>query len=123
MTVTCLKPGATETEFFRRAYMEDTRVGAQEKDDPAAVARMGTLRFRTQAPMLGLAFTDNRTLAVGAWGEVVHLLALPEGKAQGQLDLPRGGRVLAASADGKLLAVATDGAPPTSGSSESGEQR
>ena len=28
-------PGATETEFFRRADMLDTKVGAAKKDDPA----------------------------------------------------------------------------------------
>ena len=37
VTVTCLKPGATETEFFHRAEMEDTRVGTMPKDDPADV--------------------------------------------------------------------------------------
>jgi short-subunit dehydrogenase len=41
ITVTCLMPGATETEFFERADMLDTKVGAQEKDDPAKVARDG----------------------------------------------------------------------------------
>lgn len=41
VTVTCLMPGATETEFFRRADMLDTKVGAQEKDDPADVAKDG----------------------------------------------------------------------------------
>lgn len=41
ITVTCLMPGATETEFFRRAGMEDTAVGAAAKDDPAAVAETG----------------------------------------------------------------------------------
>jgi uncharacterized protein len=41
VTVTCLMPGATETEFFRRADMLDTKVGAEEKDDPAEVARNG----------------------------------------------------------------------------------
>jgi short-subunit dehydrogenase len=41
VTVTCLIPGATETEFFERAGMTDTRVGQQEKDDPADVARAG----------------------------------------------------------------------------------
>lgn len=41
LTVTCLMPGATETEFFRRADMMDTKVGTEEKDDPAAVARAG----------------------------------------------------------------------------------
>lgn len=42
VTVTCLMPGATETEFFERADMEDTKIGASEnKDDPAKVARDG----------------------------------------------------------------------------------
>lgn len=41
ITVSCLMPGATETEFFRRAEMLDTRVGQAKKDDPAAVARDG----------------------------------------------------------------------------------
>jgi short-subunit dehydrogenase len=41
ITVTCLMPGATETEFFERADMLDTKVGTQEKDDPAKVARDG----------------------------------------------------------------------------------
>ena len=34
-------PGPTETEFFERADMLDTKVGAGEKDDPADVARDG----------------------------------------------------------------------------------
>jgi short-subunit dehydrogenase len=41
VTVTCLMPGATETEFFERADMTDTKVGQQEKDDPAEVAKVG----------------------------------------------------------------------------------
>lgn len=41
ITVSCLMPGATETEFFRRADMLDTEVGQAEKDDPAMVARTG----------------------------------------------------------------------------------
>ena len=41
VTVTCLMPGATDTEFFERAGMEDTKVGAGKKDDPADVARTG----------------------------------------------------------------------------------
>lgn len=41
VTVTCLMPGATETEFFERADMLDTKVGQQEKDDPAEVAKTG----------------------------------------------------------------------------------
>lgn len=41
VTVTCLMPGATETRFFERAGMLDTKVGQQEKDDPADVAKTG----------------------------------------------------------------------------------
>ena len=41
VTVTCLMPGATETEFFKRAGMVDTNIGQSEKDDPANVAKVG----------------------------------------------------------------------------------
>jgi short-subunit dehydrogenase len=41
IVVSCLMPGATETEFFRRADMLDTAVGQQKKDDPADVAKAG----------------------------------------------------------------------------------
>jgi short-subunit dehydrogenase len=41
ITVTCLMPGATETKFFERADMMDTKVGTARKDDAAFVARAG----------------------------------------------------------------------------------
>lgn len=41
VTVTCLMPGATDTEFFARADMLDTKVGTEEKMDPAEVAKIG----------------------------------------------------------------------------------
>ncbi|MEU9097992.1 SDR family NAD(P)-dependent oxidoreductase [Streptomyces sp. NPDC048361] len=41
ITLTSLMPGPTETDFFDRAGMNDTKVGRQEKDDPAEVARQG----------------------------------------------------------------------------------
>ncbi len=41
VTVTCLMPGATETEFFARADMLDTKVGTDKKDDAAFVAKKG----------------------------------------------------------------------------------
>lgn len=41
ITVTCLMPGPTDTEFFRRADLMDTSVGQAKKDDPAEVARVG----------------------------------------------------------------------------------
>jgi uncharacterized protein len=41
VTITSLMPGPTETDFFRRADMEDTKVGASSKDDPVKVAKQG----------------------------------------------------------------------------------
>ena len=43
ITVTCLMPGPTETQFFERAGLTDTKVGQSEKDDPADV-RQGRIR-------------------------------------------------------------------------------
>jgi short-subunit dehydrogenase len=41
VTVTALLPGPTDTEFFDRAGMRDTRLGQMSKDDAAQVARQG----------------------------------------------------------------------------------
>lgn len=41
VTVTALMPGPTDTNFFHRADMDDTKVGAGKKDDPAEVAKQG----------------------------------------------------------------------------------
>ncbi|HEV7441438.1 MAG TPA: SDR family NAD(P)-dependent oxidoreductase [Steroidobacteraceae bacterium] len=42
VSVTCLMPGITDTDFFERAGMMDTKVGADDhKMDPAEVARIG----------------------------------------------------------------------------------
>jgi short-subunit dehydrogenase len=41
VTVTTLMPGPTDTEFFDRAGMQDTKVATGDKDDPAQVARQG----------------------------------------------------------------------------------
>jgi short-subunit dehydrogenase len=41
VTITSLMPGPTETDFFHRADMEDTKVGEAKKDDPAQVAKQG----------------------------------------------------------------------------------
>jgi short-subunit dehydrogenase len=41
VTVTCLMPGVTDTDFFERAGLLDTRMGQQKKDDPAEVADIG----------------------------------------------------------------------------------
>jgi short-subunit dehydrogenase len=41
VTVTCLMPGATDTEFFARADMLDTKIGSGNKMDPSEVAKIG----------------------------------------------------------------------------------
>jgi len=41
VTVTCLMPGVTDTHFFERADLMDTKVGTGKKADPADVARAG----------------------------------------------------------------------------------
>jgi short-subunit dehydrogenase len=42
LTLTCLMPGPTDTAFFERAGIEDTKLGStSQKSDPAEVARRG----------------------------------------------------------------------------------
>lgn len=41
VTITALMPGPTETNFFHRAEMDDTKMGQASKDDPAQVAAQG----------------------------------------------------------------------------------
>ena len=56
VTVTCLKPGATETAFFHRAELDDTKVGQAKKDDPADVAKAGweAMKSGDEAVVYGL---------------------------------------------------------------------
>ncbi len=41
VSVTCLMPGPTDTEFFRRADLLDTKVGSDPKQSAAEVAKIG----------------------------------------------------------------------------------
>ena len=41
VTITALMPGATETNFFHRAGMDDANVATSDKDAPADVAKTG----------------------------------------------------------------------------------
>lgn len=41
VTVTAMLPGPVDTEFFERAGMEDTKIAAGPKDDPAEIAEAG----------------------------------------------------------------------------------
>jgi len=51
VTVTCLMPGATETEFFRRADMMDTKVGTEKKDDARTMwPRRASMRCCGESP-------------------------------------------------------------------------
>ena len=71
VTVTAMQPGPTDTRFFERTGLEDTKVGVGPKDDPAEVARQGF-----EAMMNGVA-----RLVVGSMKTVLVSLAnevLPE---------------------------------------------
>jgi uncharacterized protein len=46
LTVTVLMPGATETDFWKRADMEDTIIGESKKDAPKKVAKEAFDAFR-----------------------------------------------------------------------------
>jgi short-subunit dehydrogenase len=74
ITVTCLMPGPTDTDFFERAGLLDTKVGTQKKDDPAMVARVGfeammkgegdvVAGFKNKAQAAVAAVTPQSTLA------------------------------------------------------------
>jgi uncharacterized protein len=66
VTVTSLMPGATETEFFERADMEDTSVGQGDKDDPAQVARQGYEALMSgEAKVVGGSFSNKVQVAAG----------------------------------------------------------
>jgi short-subunit dehydrogenase len=41
VSVSCLLPGPTDTNFFHRADLDDTKMGQGKKDDPADVAKTG----------------------------------------------------------------------------------
>jgi uncharacterized protein len=68
VTVTAMMPGPTETEFFERADMMDTKVGSDDKDDPATVARQGfeALMAGKEKVLAG----SIRTRAMGALSKV-----------------------------------------------------
>jgi uncharacterized protein len=69
VSVTALMPGPTDTNFFHRAEMDDTKVGAGTKDDPAQVAKQGfeALMKGKQKVVAGSA----KTKAQGAMSKVL----------------------------------------------------
>lgn len=88
ITVTSLMPGPTETEFFHRANMDDTKIGASDsKDDPAEVARLAVEGM----------FAGDEQVVPGAPNKVITAVArvLPDrAKAalHGKLAVPGSGR-------------------------------
>jgi short-subunit dehydrogenase len=66
VTVTSLMPGPTETEFFDRADMEDTRIGAGPKDDAEEVARDGFEALMAGKDHVVAGSVKNRLQAAGA---------------------------------------------------------
>ncbi|MEU8300706.1 hypothetical protein AB0C04_25910 [Micromonospora sp. NPDC048909] len=66
VTVTSLMPGPTDTEFFDRARMQDTRVGAGRKDDPRTVAEQGfTALMKGDQTVTAGSLTNKVQTAVG----------------------------------------------------------
>lgn len=66
ITVTALLPGPTETNFFHRAGMDDTKVGHQEKDDAQEVAEMGYEALMEGKDMVVAGSFMNRVQATAA---------------------------------------------------------
>ncbi len=72
VTITCLKPGATDTEFFARADMIDTRVGQMKKADPADVAKTGwEAMLKGEHSVVHGAMNQAQVLAAGVLPEAV----------------------------------------------------
>jgi short-subunit dehydrogenase len=69
VTITSLMPGPTDTEFFERAEMMDTKVGQGDKDDPADVARDGF-----EAMMAGKERVVSASLSTKAQGRFSRVL-------------------------------------------------
>lgn len=65
VTITALMPGATETEFFERAGMQDTKLGQSKKDDPAEVAREGFEALMSGKDHVVVGSFKNKVQAVG----------------------------------------------------------
>jgi uncharacterized protein len=66
VTVTSLMPGPTDTEFFDRAGMEDTRVGTGDKDDPDDVAADGFEALMAGKDHVVAGSVKNRAMAAGS---------------------------------------------------------
>ena len=66
VTITALMPGPTDTNFFDRAGMQDTKLYTLEKDDPDEVARQGFEALMAGKDHIVAGATKNRVQAVAA---------------------------------------------------------
>jgi uncharacterized protein len=66
VTVTSLMPGPTDTEFFDRAGMEDTKVATGHKDDPDDVAADGFEALMAGKDHVVAGSVKNRVMAAGS---------------------------------------------------------
>lgn len=69
IVITALQPGATETNFFHRAGLDDTKVGQSKKDDPADVAKEGFEAF--MAGKQSVVASSLKSKALGMVGNVL----------------------------------------------------
>jgi short-subunit dehydrogenase len=66
VTVTALQPGPTDTEFFDRAGMDNTKVAEADKDDPAEVAKDGFEALMAGKDRVIAASVKNKAQVAGA---------------------------------------------------------
>jgi len=90
VSITCLMPGPTDTDFFDTADMLDTKVGENKKDDPAMVAKVGfdammrgdgheVAGWANKLQAMMTRFVGDNTLA-----DQHRKLAQPRGEAEGR---------------------------------------
>jgi short-subunit dehydrogenase len=90
VTVTALMPGATDTDFFRRAHLLDTALGRGPKANPETVAKQGVaaaLAGRTKVvagPANKLMAAGNRFLPDKVKAMMHRVMAKPRSGAQSQ---------------------------------------
>jgi uncharacterized protein len=84
VSVTCLMPGATETDFFKRADMMDTKIGQQKKDDAAAVAKAGFDAMMKGAGQVVTGWDNKLRAAIAHLAPADALAEMHRGMAQPQ---------------------------------------
>jgi short-subunit dehydrogenase len=87
VVVTALMPGPTDTEFFKRARMEDTKFGESDRDDPADVAADGYQALMAGKDHVIAGSFKNKAQVAGAKAMPDKIAA----KVSGELARPRSG--------------------------------